>query len=487
MSNEIENYEIEINDESFQNVREYILKIKKYIDGFIEDEDTNLTKKEKLEQFLKTYKEETKIDPKQVLKYTYVLSQYNSLKELSNLEKANKAKLRKIISEAAKRENENSDDRLTISLNNEEQLLISAREILREYPKMKEKDILKTAQKRKTYISEYLKKCIIESIQNSVSYLNEYGILDDYIQEVNERLNGLDFNEVSVKKRNPFPDEYFDKEGNIIEYDEDIGIIESFDEEQLKNMTPEDLYMMDMFWRSTYLKERMEIAKAFSTIEYLDLWDTLLNENEEKIQNIDNTLIFNALCDFRRQKNEYENPKKEEQEQIKSRKIFKRKNKKQEEIVQEPLKQTIEKEELDNLNYLSRDFILQECTIVSKLKARDFSIRTWGVIDNEEIEYDEDGLVVAIDNENFRGTIIMAIPKGIVTGFFNIDEDKLPKYKKLNEIDESYSQIMAKLYLPASNYFKRQIMKKYKENPGNSLYANLTGKKVKNTPDIEER
>ena len=59
-----------------------------------------------------------------------------------------------------------------------------------------------------------------------------------------------------------------------------------------------------------------------------------------------------------------------------------------------------------------------------------------------------------------------------------------PKYKGVKKIDVLTSSIMEKLYLPASNYFKRQTMEKYKENPYSKTLALLTGKKVKESDSM---
>ena len=499
-------------DEHVEVTKKNLLRLKKYIDKLFEGVDEEeLSIEEKKQEFLDIYREELKANPKEALENTYFLSQYNSYKEIFNCSKTNKAKLRKLISEAKGMEAQAGNEQLTISLDTDEQAIISLREIFRRNPWCKERDLLEEVQSRKSNVSDILKKRLIKSIQRSALFLNEFGILDEYIEDANEKLKKLNLTEILLSKRYPLPDEYFDGKGNSIKYDEqkrcfikydengnvvkdnedlfkyeeDIEILDSFEEDYLMKLSPEDLFMMDMFWKCIYLKERLEISKAISTIEDLDLWYEMFDGKESNVIETHDEFIGDSIKKYDRQKDNFLNQQYEEiQEEKKKSRFFSRKKENKSKTVE---KEIVSKEELENLSILTRDLLLQECTIISKLKAKDFSVRSWGVIDSEKVDTTEEGVLIAIDNENFRGTVVMAIPKQMLKAFFEIEEEKLPKYKNLDKIDESYSQIMATLYLPASNYFKRQVMKKYKENPSNQLYASLVGKKAKPTQGGEGR
>ena len=170
-------------------IKSDILKIKEMFEAFVENTKGELTKDECLEQFLDAYREDLKFDKGLVLRNCYILNQYCSYKELLNLYKGNKQELRRLISEAKRLEkNEGKKEELIVTYDPKEQLIISLREILRSIPNISEKDFLVTVQKRKSSIAEYLKKQLIKSIQANVEFLNEYGRIDEYIENANEKL-----------------------------------------------------------------------------------------------------------------------------------------------------------------------------------------------------------------------------------------------------------------------------------------------------------
>ena len=507
MSKEFQKYLEEAQKENIDvdRTKKYILLIRKYLIDFIGDED-EFTQEEYITQFLELYREDFKRDPSSTLKNIYTLSQYNSYKELLNLAKGNQAKFAKLLGIAQKSESISNTEKLNISLNAEEQLLRSLRDVIREFPKIKGKDLLTMLQKRKAYVADYLKNNLISSIQQNASFLLEFGILDEYIEYANRMTEKLDLQELIMSKRGIPADEYGDGKGNTVKYDEkrkcfvkydetgkeiasgeeldeyyeDYGVIDMFDTEYLKTLLPEDLIMMDMFWRSKYLEERMEMAKAMYVIRDLDLWQDITGDSDNKILGLDNETLLEAL-------KRYSKPRKDvEEEQPKKKKIFARKKKKKdvEEVREE--EDNIDLEEVEFLSRVARDVVLQECAVISKLKAKDFSVRTWGTIEREG-DLVEDQITIAIDNANFRGTVLMAVPKSALIEFIGTSDVKLPKYKDTEKIDDLYSSIMSKLYLPASNYFRRQVMKKYKQNPSSVVLAGLAGKKVKTAPNQDDQ
>ena len=507
MSKEFQKYLEEAQKENIDanRTKNYMLLIRRCFINFMGDED-EFTKEEYLIQFLETYREDFKRDPITTLKNVYILSQYNSYKELLNLAKGNQAKFAKLLETAQKLESVSNTEKLNISLNAEEQLLRSLRDVIREFPKIKGKDLLSMLQRRKVYVADYLKNNLISSIQQNASFLAEFGILDEYIEFANSIIKKLDLPELILSKRGIPADEYGDGKGNTVkygekrkcfvkydetgkeiasgeeldEYYEDYGVVDMFDTDYLKSLSPEDLIMMDMFWRSKYLEERMEMAKAMYVIRDLDLWQDIIGDNENKILSFDNENILEAL-------KRYSNPKSEvEEEQPQKRKIFGRKKKKKDIEESEEKKNKIDFEEAEFLSRVARDVVLQECAVISKLKAKDFSVRTWGTIEQEG-DLVEDQITIAIDNANFRGTVLMAVPKSALIEFIGTSDVKLPKYKDTEKIDDLYSSIMSKLYLPASNYFRRQVMKKYKQNPSSVVLAGLAGKKVKTAPNQDDQ
>ena len=276
---------------------------------------------------------------------------------------------------------------------------------------------------------------------------------------------------MAFQKRNPIPDEYGDGKGNHIRYDEnkkqyvkyddngkvveddedlskyeqDIGVIDAFDEDFLSQLNTEDLFMMDLFYRCIYFSERLGLTKAMYTMEKMGLWKLVYEGKKEDIESIDDEAIIKCF--------------KEEDDE----------------------KPFID-EEIENIRNTAKDMTMQECTLVSKLKSKDLSVRSWGIVYYDE---DDSHINVAIDNANFRGTVIVAVPRIILADFIEGDLAKLPKYKDEDKLDDNYSCVMGRLYIPATDFYKKYVMAKYKENPTSKLYAMLAGKKVKKGPDIE--
>lgn len=67
----------------------------------------------------------------------------------------------------------------------------------------------------------------------------------------------------------------------------------------------------------------------------------------------------------------------------------------------------------------------------------------------------------------------MGVPKNIIKKYCGADENSFPKYDK--KIDETYSNIMAKLYLPTNTFFKKTLKKAYRENPELKSIDNIAG------------
>ena len=512
MNEQFERYveELKLENADSERTKKYILVIKSKLDELIQNCEGELTKQECLDEFIEAYREDLKYDKDILIGKIYpFLIQYTSYKEIINLSRSNKLKLRKAIEEAKKREKTSKGEIIRISLDSEEQIIRSLMGILRENPEYKEKDILARLQIWKSSIQNNLKTMLIKSIQSNVAFLDEYGILDSYISEANDNFELLGLNELKLVKRNPIPDEYGDGHGNFIrydeekkcyvkydengrivkdgedltKYDEDPGVVDMFDEKYLKRLSPEDLLMLDLFWRGKYLQERIEIAKAMSTIRDLNLWGTILNNDKSKITEINNSVILKSIKTYYAQKYEFDNPKKEIEETPK-KSIFKRKSSKKTFDNEEQNKKSIvDSKELEILSCTLRDLVSEECILISKLKAKDFSIRGWGTLDNDVVETFADETVFVIDNASFRGPVIMSVPTEELKRFFGIDDIKFPKYKWVEKIDFVTSKTMEKLYLPASNFFNRQALEKQKENPSSKVLALYTGKKVKENPN----
>ena len=493
------------NDSDIQKTKEYILIIKKYLDRYLECCDEDFSKEEAFEDFLKEYDENLKVDTNEVRKLAYMFVQYNSYKELIKLSKSNKLKFKKIVTDSKSKERENSKEELYISPEIEKQLVISMRQILRKYPKVSEKELMLIMQKRKSELGDALKDIMIKSINKNVEYLDEYGLLDNYIKEVNDNLEQLNLEGIKLERRNALCEigdgkgnfmkydengvfRKYDINGNIVKdgedidkYEEDIGVIDTFEKEYLKKLSPEDLLMMDTFYRSKYFEERLGISKAIAVIKYLNLWPDMIEKSEEFIEKIDANSIKNALKRDLALTYLYKNEKnltlKMKNQYYKFLRIS---NMEKRGKLREELQEV--KGEFENLANASNNIALESCLMIEKLKEKDFSVKDWGTLEFEDDNKEPDNIkeiVFAIENSNFRGPLIMAIPEKALQSFFDVQNLKFPEYKNGNKINEKYSGVMAKLYLPTSSYFTKYIKKKYDEDPSSELYAALAGKKVK--------
>ena len=451
----------------------YILKILELFNKFAEDTADELTEEEALAEFLDAYREELKFTPGEILKQAYILNQYCAYRNILNMYKVKKQSFIRCLDEAKKAEKKSKKEELRLTLDSKKQIMISLREILRKNPNISEKDLLSLIQRRKSAISDYLKNELIKSIQTDVAFLNEYGKIDEYIEYANEILKESDLEEISYQKRNPIPDEYGDGKGNWIRYDEakkeyvkyndngkrvkdgedlskyeqDIGVIDAFDEDFLGKLSLEDLYLMDTFWRSRYFDEVLQLAKAMYTMENLGLWNKVLNGKKDEIANISEEDILQCLNS---------DPGNEEELIL---------------------------EEIMLIRNTAKDLTIQECALVSKLKTKDFSFKSWGVIDYSD---KDEHVKVAMNNTNFRGTLVIAVPKNILKEYIDGEISKLPIFKNTEIANEEYANIMKVLYIPATDFYKKRVMEKYNEKPTSNLYASLAGKKAKKDSRLDE-
>ena len=69
--------------------------------------------------------------------------------------------------------------------------------------------------------------------------------------------------------------------------------------------------------------------------------------------------------------------------------------------------------------------------------------------------------------------------------YFQTDNLNLPRVKKPEKVENQYNDIMSEICLPATEYFKKCMIKKYTETPSSELYAKLAGKKVKRKDELE--
>lgn len=243
-------------------------------------------------------------------------------------------------------------------------------------------------------------------------------------------------------------------------------------------MSIEDLETVTAFWESKYLQERIGLSKAMSTIKTLGLWDVMLHEGDEAIENLDNERINAALkkdlaitylC---REDSEITGKMKKQY-----KKFIKEQNLQENELSDEvdsflP--------EISNLEAAASDVSILECLIIYQLMNKEMKIKRWGIVENKpensiDIE-NYDGVTIAIENRNFRGPLIMGVSNELLKDFTD-KGIKVPKYEK--ELNEAYCDVMSNLYLPTNNFFNNLVKRAYNENPESKLLADLAGKKVR--------
>lgn len=487
-----------------EKTKEYILKIKKYLDRFMNNCNGEISKEEALQQFLDKYNDEIKKRTTTTGRLMYGVSQYNACKVLLNLSKSNKIKFNNLIQTAKRLERENKTEPLDNSLNTEKQLIITLRTASRHNVQMTEKGLQAFLKVNKSYYEKALKEEFIKRIEECVLYLNEYGTLDELIESVNVELEKLNLEGIKIRKRNPLPDEIKDEEGNIIKYnekgqickfdktgklikdeedlfkyEEDPGLMEILDEENLQNMSVENLLFLDAFWRAKHLEERGYISNAIVSIEFLELWDTILNEEQNVIESLDEEKISNALKRDKALTYIYGNvdkitPKMKRQYS----KFLKDNNMVKKGKIEDDLKVTTV--ELENILALSKDISLESCVIISKLMEKDFDIKNWGIINESELGNGKKELGILIDNPNLRAPILMGMPDNMIKAYFQNSDLKLPRLKNPESAENDFNAFMSEICLPVTPYFKKYMTRKYLEDPSSEVFAKGAGRKVKN-------
>ena len=458
-----------------EKTKKYILAIKKIVqklyDGCKDDEDE--------EEILRVYLEEYEDDLKfrgNAKKIFNQMLMYGAYKRILADFKGNRFNFDSVLREAKKRENENKREALAVKADVKESMISAIRYIIRTHKITKEKEILEVVQQNKAKLSNNLKPKMIDIIQTSISLLNEYGFIDEYIESSNAELRQIGLGQLQYEKRNPIADKQYDENGELVTDVEDVGVIDTFSKDNLEKMSLEDLEIMTAFWESKYLQERMGLSKAMSVINTLDLWHDLMHEDDSVVKELNEDKINSALkkdlaltylcrkdCVITgRMKMQYK--KFLEQENLNS-------NTELSEEVNAILP------EISNLKGAAEDVSILECLMIYQLLSKELKIKRWGIIERVNNDNFTNSLVIAIENRNFRGPLIMEVPESILQDIFENSLSEIPKYEK--KLNEEYCNVMSKLYLPTNNYFNNLMKKAYKENPESQLLADLAGKKVK--------
>lgn len=471
-----------------KDTKNNILVIKRLLDRLIEN-CPEVSKKELLEEFLEEYEKDIQQTKNFEEEFPLIL-QYRAHKELLKKYRNNKNEFDQLVREARTRENLEKEGQIGISKDLKESIIAILRRTIRDSSVGNEHELINNISLVRTELSKMIKDKLIDEMQRNVSFLNEYGFLDEYISIANQNLQELGLEKLKYYKRYPIPDEKYDENGNIIKDSEDIGVLDSFDTEYLEQLSPEELIMMAAFWKTKYMEARVKMFDAMSTIHSLNLRDDILEKDEAQIEELDEKMIEAALREnevllhlYRSEGVLTEDMRKQHDNFLRANGIST--NKSIEEKVEDI------QPEVDRLDIIGAERILLQCVLMQMLHDKDIKIKAWGVMPDSEVNLEnleEDSVAIAIEHDRFRGAYVMGMPKEVLEKYFEgiADIKKLPKFKKIDGIDEKYSRIMSLLYMPSNEFFRKTVKEYYAENPQSPLIANLAGKKPKKIPDNKD-
>lgn len=459
-----------------KETKEYILAIKRVIKEIYENCKDEENQEDIIADFLEEYEKDLGFRGNAEIIYSQMLK-YISYKRVAKTYKENKKEFKKVFSEATTEEMKNGRETIRVSKEVRKSMVAAVRNIIRTKQTTKPQDILKYIEEEKDKLEQELRVNMINILHPSISFLEEYGFIDEYIDYSNKELEEMGLKEFRYEKRNPIADEQYDEKGNLVYDVEDIGVIDTFSEENLQNYSVEDLAFLTAFWESKYFQERVEVSKSMSVIKSLNLWDVMLHEEDKAIYNIDperiNAALKRDIAITSLARNKSKITSKMERQYIK----FAEKYGIDSRIGIEDVYEN-EKSDIENLNSTSNDIVILEGLLLELLNSKSIKIDSWGVVENLEAEIEDDLYMttIAIDNKNFRGPLLVAVTKDVLKNFLGEDAE-LPVYKK--ELNKKYCNVMAYMFLPANNYFRNSAKKAYKEEPNSQILADLAGVKVK--------
>lgn len=458
-----------------------ILRIKKLLNSLVENCKEEATKEELLQEFIDAYKSELKTTKNIEEAYGLIL-QHRAYKELLNRYRRNKGSFDKVIIEAKKREKANNKEDIPIIRNLDECMVGAVRRLLRKGNIKSEKMLVDSISILKSKIDQTVKKNLITEIQEDLAFLNEYGFLDEYINSSNEMLRELGLEKLKYLKRNPIPDEKYDSDGNLIKDDEDIGVWDSFDTEYLEKLTIEQLTRMASFYKEKYMEARIAISEAMTVVDFLDLWDDMLEERNSTIENLDEDSVKNGLKNFEALAALFKfiNNTEITEGIEKQYSMFLEKNGiRQKRTIKEEFKE--KKAELENIRAAATDIVFSQCLSIYQLYSKDIKVKSWGVLKQDKRTQEiDDAISIVIEDSDFRVPYIIVLPKNILFNDLGIqDESELPELKNPDRIDEQFVKTIENLYLPTNVFYKKTVGEYYTKNPYSKLIASLAGKKVK--------
>ena len=123
-------------------------------------------------------------------------------------------------------------------------------------------------------IAEVQKNDNVKLLRFVVDYFDKYNIMEMLINEYNMQQTSLWLEELNYSK-----DSSTAKDG-------DLGVKSLLSEENLKNMSTEELSVLNLFWQNKFAKELYDIGFAYFAFKQLNLSANNINIDDEEIKNL---------------------------------------------------------------------------------------------------------------------------------------------------------------------------------------------------------
>ncbi len=470
--------ELNVENEGIINL---LKRLNAYLANFSENTEGEMTNKEVIQEFLEFYKNENQADPKLQSKY-FLFLQYKGLKKLLEIiEDPNQFK--KLWNEALEKENNASQENLKIDVDLEKEIISTLRQFIRENNKKNPtyKEISDYLKENKSKLGRSTKDTFIQSIQKSISYLNEFGFLDEYIKMYNDKAKELGLEGLELVKQNPIPDEQY-QDGKLVKDTEDIGVLDAYSSENLERLSLETLCIMDYYWKSRYYKEMQLMSIVMQIIDENNLWDELCIKDSNKINELDSEhlkkLITKFLITRKIALNNVEVTPELEEEYRK----FLIDNGLQVSSLRDDVKD--KEDEIKNNEMIRNQVAILEIINIIKLLQKDMNVKKYGILKDDQ-DSEDNHLTLAIEFSDFRGVMLVDICQQDLENFMRLAKKtgKLPEYDN----DDGYIELTSIICMLENRYYKNKI-KDLNKTYHTSTSAALAGKKPKpNSNPIGER
>lgn len=121
---------------------------------------------------------------------------------------------------------------------------------------------------RLSKVEDFVKQKQIASLEVIASFFNTFRLTNTYFASYQ-----------ATSKKFGFADLNYELSSNSFTKDT-VGLLESFSPEFLNTLSLNDLCFLNSFWCNRFAKECTDMQKAFTAINDLDLWETLMTKNE---------------------------------------------------------------------------------------------------------------------------------------------------------------------------------------------------------------